>query len=215
MVALGGNGPLRVDDRLRSDLAAAVRRVEESSAAEVVVTVVPRSAGHWDVALAAALAAAFLVQAAAASLYPDASALHVALDSALAALLAMGLVRTLPPLERLLLPARAAARRVEAGAESAFCRQGIFRTRARTGLLVYLSLREQRAVLLPDDGVVQALPAEALASLRAQAAGLFREKEPAKALLALLDLVRRACARHLPRAQDDLNELPDAPVVHP
>ncbi len=215
MVVPGGSNPLRVDERLRGEIAAAVRRVEETSTAEVVVTVVPRSAGHWDVALAAALAAAFLVQAAAAIFYPGASALHVALDSALLALLAVGLVRGLPPLERLLLPARAASRRVEAGAESAFCRQGIFRTRARTGLLVYLSLGEQRAVLLPDDGVVQALPAEALASLRAKAAGLFREKDPGQALLALLDLVRRAVARHLPRAGDDANELPDAPVVRP
>jgi putative membrane protein len=204
---------LRVDERLRGDIAAAVRRVEESSAAEVVVTVVPRSAGHWDVALAAALAAALLVQGAAVAFYPDASALHVALDSALAALLAVGLVRSLPPLERLLLPARAAARRVEAGAESAFCRQGTYRTRARTGLLVYLSLVERRAVLLPDDGVVGALPAEALASLRAQAAGLFRQRDPGRALLALLDLVRRITARHLPRAPDDVNELPDAPVI--
>jgi putative membrane protein len=202
-----------VDEQLRGDIAAAVRQVEASSSTEVVVTIVPRSAGHWDVALGAALVAVVLVQVVAAAFFPDTSAFHVALDSTLLGLAAMGLVRGLPAVERLLLPGRVAARRVEAGAECAFCRQGISRTRKRTGVLVYLSLRERRAVLLPDDGVAHALPAESLAALRAQAGGLFRDREPRRALLALLDLLRRVGARHLPREADDRNELPDAPVI--
>jgi putative membrane protein len=204
---------VRVDERLRSDIAAAVRKVEAGSSAEVVVTIASRSAAHWDVALAAALAAAFLMQAVAAAFFDNTSALHVALDSALAAIAVVGLVRGLAPVERLLLPGRVAARRVEAGAESAFCRQGIFRTRGRTGVLVYLSLLERRAVLLPDDGVAHTLPPEALATLRAQADALFCGPESGRALLALLDLLRRVAARHLPRGADDVNELPDAPVV--
>jgi putative membrane protein len=204
---------LRVDERLRGEITAAVKQVEAGSAAEVVVTIVPRSAGHWDVTLGAALAVVLLVQAAASALYPDASALHVLLDSALLAAAVLGLVRGLPPLERLLLPARAAARRVEEGAETAFCRQGIYRTRARTGVLIYLSLLERRAVVLPDDGVAHALPPELLAALRTQAAGILREADARGALLALLDLLRRAGARHLPRQAEDVNELPDAPVL--
>jgi putative membrane protein len=204
---------VRVDRQLQDDIAASVGRIEAGSAAEVVVTVVPRSAGHWDVALAAALAAVALVQGAAAAWFDGTSAQHVALDSLLLALLAVGLVRGLPPVQRLLLPARVAARRVERGAESAFCRQGIFRTRRRTGVLVYLSLLERRAVLLPDDGVAHALPPEVLAALRAQAEALFGQPEPHRALLDLLELLRRAAARHLPRQADDVNELPDAPVT--
>lgn len=204
---------MRVDEQLRGDIAAAVRQVEAVSSAEVVVTIVSRSAAHWDVALGAALAAVFLVQVAAVAFFPDTSALHVALDSALVALAVIGLVRGLPAVERLFLPGRSAGRRVEAGAESAFCRQGIYRTHKQTGVLLYLSLLERRAVLLPDDGVVHALPAEALAALRAQTATLFRDKEPRGALLALLDLLRRVGARHLPREKSDQNELPDAPVI--
>lgn len=204
---------MRVDERLRDDIAAAVKKVEASSGSEVVVTIVPRSSAHWEVALVSALAVVFLVQAAAALVYPDASTLQVGLDSALGAVVAMGLVRGIHPLERLLLPARVAARRVELGAESAFCRQGIFRTRKRVGVLVYLSLLERRAVLLPDDGVVHALPAPAMASLKSQAGALFRHRDPRLALLGLLDHLRSLGARHLPRAADDVNELPDAPVI--
>jgi putative membrane protein len=204
---------MRVDDGLRRDIVEAVQAIEKGSAAEVVVTVVPRSAGHWDVALAAALAAVFAVQAAVAAFFDDTSAAHVALDSAVVALAAAALVRGLPAVERLLLPRRLSARRVEAGAESAFCRQGIFRTRAHTGVLVYLSLLEQRAVILPDDALVRALPAEALEALRAQAAALFVQPEPRAALLALLDHLRRLGARYLPPGPDDANELPDAAVT--
>jgi putative membrane protein len=204
---------VRIDDGRRRAIVAAVREIEQGSAAEVVVTIVPRSAAHWDVALAAALATAFLAQAAAVAFLPDASALQVALDSALLALAAAALVHWLPPLERLLLPGRVAARRVEAGAESAYCRQGIFRTRRRTGVLVYLSLLERRAVLLPDDEVVRALPPEALSALRGELAALFGEPEPHRALLALLDHLRRLAARHLPAGPDDVDELPDEPVI--
>jgi putative membrane protein len=204
---------MRVTEGLRRDITSAVQVIEKGSALEVVVTVAPRSAGHWDVALGAALAAVFLLQAAVVAFADDTSALHVGLDAAAVGLAALALVRGFPPLERLLLPRRVAARRVEAGAESAFCRQGIFRTRARTGLLVYLSLRERRAVLIPDDAVAAALPAEALASLRAQAETLFAQPDPRAALLALLDHLRRLGARHLPPAPDDVNELPDAPVT--
>jgi putative membrane protein len=204
---------LRVDEALRREIVAAVQKIEQASAAEVVVTIVPRSAAHWDVTLGAALAAILLFQAAAAAFFPDVSALHVAIDSAGLALL-VGLVgRALPPLERLLLPGRVKERRVEVGAESAFCRQGIFRTRAHTGILVYLSLLERRAVFLPDEGLARALPSESLAALRAETARLFDAPDAAKALLAFLDHIRRVAARHLPAGLDDVNELPDAPVT--
>ena len=204
---------MRVDEGFRREIIAAVQAVEKTSAAEVVVTVVPRSAAHWDVTLGAALAATLLMQAVVALFFDDTGALHVALDSAVLAALVVGLVRGLPALERLLLPRRAAARRVEAGAESAFCRQGIFRTHAHVGVLVYLSLLERRAVLLPDDGVARALPAEALASLRAQAAAIFAGPDPRAALLSLLDHLRRLGAQHLPASGDKVNELPDEPVT--
>ena len=204
---------MRVDEALRREIVAAVQRIEQSSAAEAVVTIVPRSAAHWDVTLTASLAAVLLFQAAAAAFFPDVSALHVAIDSAGLALLVGMLGRSLTPLERLLLPGWVRERRVEVGAESTFCRQGIFRTRAHTGILVYLSLLERRAVLLPDDGLARALPAESLAALRAKAARLFDAPDAAKALLALLDHLRRVTARHLPAGPDDVNELPDAPVT--
>jgi putative membrane protein len=204
---------MRVDDGLRRDIVEAVQAIEKGSSAEVVVTVVPRSAGHWDITLAAALAAVFVVQGVAAAVFHDTAASHVAIDSAVVAVAVAALVRGLPAVERLLLPRRLAARRVEAAAESAFCRQGIFRTRGHTGVLVYLSLLEARTVLLPDDALVRALPAEALEALRAEAAALLAGPDPRAALLALLDHLRRLGARHLPPGPDDVNELADAAVT--
>ncbi len=204
---------MRLDEGLRRDVAAAVQGIEEGSAAEVVVTVVPRAASPWDVALIAALAATFLFQALVVLFLADASALAVALDSAVVALSIVALVRAVSPAERLLLPGRIAARRGAVAAESAFCRQGIHRTRGRTGLLLYLALAERRAVLLPDDAIAAALPAEALRALHAETAALFSRPDPRAALLALLDHLRRLAARHLPAAAGDVNELPDAPVA--
>jgi len=203
---------MRVDEGLRCEIVAAVKAIEKASAAEVVVTVVPRSAAYWDVTLGAALAASLLLQAVVGFFLEDIGALQAALDSAVLAILVVGLVR-LSVLERLLLPRRMAARRVEAAAESAFCRQGIYRTRAHIGVLVYLSLLERRAIFLPDDGVAHALPAEALASVRTQAAAIFAGPDPRAALLNLLDHLRRLGAQHLAASKDKVNELPDEPVT--
>jgi len=204
---------LRVDERLRGDIVAAVQKIEKASAAEVVVTIVPRAARHWDVTLAAALGVVFATQVAAAAVLGDLTAVDVALDALVAALLVVALVRGLPPVQRLLLPGRVAARRAELGAESAFCRQGVFRTRARTGVLVYLAVLERRAIFLPDDGVSRSLPPASLAALRAQAEAVFAGRDPRGALLAFLEALARATARHLPCGADDVNELPDAPVM--
>jgi putative membrane protein len=204
---------LRVDERLRGDLVAAVQRIEKASAAEVVVTVVPRAAGHWDVTLAATLGVVLAAQLAAAALLGDVTALGVLIDAVVAAAVAVAVVRVFPVVQRVLLPRRAAVRRVEQGAESAFFRQGIYRTRGRTGVLLYLAVLERRAVLLPDDAVVHALPPATLAALRTQADGVLAGRDPRAALLTLLDQLGRAAARHLPAGPGDLNELPDAPVM--
>ncbi len=204
---------MRVDEALRREIVAAVQKIEQASTAEVVVTIVPRSAAHWDVTLGFSLAAVMVFQAAAAAFFPDVSALHAAIDSAGLALLVALVGRALAPLERLLVPRRVKERRVGLGAESAFCRQGIFRTRAHTGILIYLSLLERRAALLPDDGLAHALPAESLAALRTETARIFDAPDAAKALLAFLEHLRRVAARHLPAGTGDVNELPDAPVT--
>ena len=113
-----------------------------------------------------------------------------------------------PSLRRLL--TRPSRRRefVRGAAKAAFVDLGISRTSGRWGVLVFLSMLERDAEVVPDSGIDLAAMGEewtaAVSALRAAVArmdfALFHEK-----LLALGPLLGKA---H-PRRDDDVNELPD------
>jgi putative membrane protein len=63
------------------------------------------------------------------------------------------------PLERRLVSAAVAKREVEEEAFALFARQGLHRTRARTGVLILLSELEHRAVILGDQAIHEKLGA--------------------------------------------------------
>lgn len=61
---------------------------------------------------------------------------------------------------RLLTPVRDQRAAVHLAAEAAFYRFGLRKTRGSTGILLYVSLAEHRAVVLADDGIAAKVPAE-------------------------------------------------------
>jgi putative membrane protein len=50
-------------------------------------------------------------------------------------------------------------KRVQARARRAFIEEGIFRTEAQTGILIFVSIRERRIEVIADQGVASAVPA--------------------------------------------------------
>jgi putative membrane protein len=134
-------------------------------------------------------------------------ALWIALPPATGAALGWLAAFTLPALRRLLVPPDVLAERVRQRAAQAFVDQEIFRTRDRSGVLIFLSLFERRVVVRADrglDGVVA--PHEWEEVVEAIAAGM-RRGQPGPALA---DGIRRcaALAGRLPARPDDRDELP-------
>lgn len=187
-------------------MTAAVAAAEAGTSAEIVVVVAARSAAAGELAWpAAALAGLATLGALAWSPWPLEAAwwpLDVALVGALAGWLlarAAWAPRLLPRARRRALCTRAA--------RAAFVEEVVHGTRARTGLLVYASRGEDELVLVPDQGLLAAIPEERWQALAQEGAG-----QPLDArLLAVLAAVGRSCAEALPRGEDDHNELPDAP----
>ena len=197
-----------LDEPAQGALAKAVAAVEDSSAVELVVAV-RRGARRWvhvPCAMGALTAWAALVF----MLYSD-HAFAIAsflIDPVLAGVLG-GLAATVaPPLVRWLTPAAIRRRAVVAAARATFVERGVHHTRGRTGVLVYCALTEGMAVLVADTAVIAAVPAATLAAReRAIDAAVLRGGvAAAEALTALAPIFAAA----MPRAADDLNELPDA-----
>lgn len=203
-----------VSPEARARLRRAVESVEGVSAAEVVVSVQPWSARyrHVDLLVGAVLAFACL----AFMLYVErwAFPLHQFLVGTAASFVVGAVASALgTPVKRLfLLPGtRLAATRLAAKAR--FHDLGVGRTRERSGILVYVSLFEGRAAMVPDVGVLDRVPPEEWAGLASALEEAVASRgvgaRGVEALSAAIEALGPLLARVLPRREDDVNELAD------
>jgi putative membrane protein len=190
---------------------AAIKRAEEKTAAEFVVTVRAKS-GHYRaadllfgslVAFAGLLVYVYHPTEFTDDLVPPALALLFAASA--------GFCSQLGALRRLLTKKRVLQENVRRAAIAEFYDQRISVTRDRTGVLIYVSLMEQLVEVIPDVGIdVRRLGddgASAIAELRSAV-----RHGGVDALVQGLGSLSDALGRALPRAEDDVNELPDGVV---
>lgn len=195
----------RADDAL----AQAVAAVEAVSSVEVVVALAARAEDYRDVpwklgTLAGSLTLLALVY----------MPFEVTAGLGLMASLAVGAgaawaLGPLPGIVRRFSLARRRARAVEAFAKQVFVDQAVAGTRERTGILVLYCELEDRAEVLPDAGVLRRVAEAAFFPL--EEAFHARAGAPEARLKALIEGLAPIVAGPLPRAEDDVNELPDAP----
>ncbi len=101
-------------------------------------------------------------------------------------------------------------RRVRLRAESAFLEEEIFKTRDRTGVLLFLSVFEHKVVVLADEGINALVePSEWKGISDALAQGI-REGRAAQALVQAIEACGKLLEhRRVERREDDVNELGD------
>ena len=191
------------------DVEAAVARVESQTAAEIVVAVLPQSREYWQARVGAALA--WSLAAGFAFLHfepwrdPALSlVVEVAVGSALYWLLGF------PTFKRLMLRSDAATHAVRARAFQLFAERGLYGTRGRTALLIFVSELEHRVVLLGDQTIHAELGQTGWDEQVALLVRHIREGRLRDGLLAVLDQLTPHLSAVAPRAADDQNELPDA-----
>jgi len=216
---------LSADDHRR--VSEAVARVEEQTAGEIVTILAERSDGYTDVALAWSALVAFLALSALA-IAPDfylhmvdrvlnlwtldwtpREVLLLALVAASAKFGSMMLLQLWQPLKFWLIPPPIKSARVRQRAVRAFRIGAERRTTGRTGVLIYLSMREHRAEIVADEAIASkvdpAVWGDAMTAMLAE----LREGRIADGMIAAVERVGAILAPHFPRAGDDVNELPD------
>jgi len=188
--------------------AQAVRAVEAQTSAEVVVAVRRRSgdygvaAYHFGLLLLAAVVVYML-------LAPRVFTVGaMALDGLLAFLVGLVACRAIRGLTRWLTPKRKLGTNTEQAARAAFYELGISRTQGRNGILVFVSTFERRHALLPDIGVDLQQLEPTWSRAGEQMAAALKAGEPER-FFAALETLGPALGAVMPRAADDVNELPD------
>jgi putative membrane protein len=205
----------------------AVADAEAHSAGEIVTILTERSSSYADVALAWSGLAALLALAALAIAPQFYLGIAEALSGgwvhewtprdifALAAIFATlkfagsWLLQLWEPLRLLLVPPAIKAARVRARAVTCFKVGAERRTHGRTGILIYLSMRERRAEIVADAAIVGKVSPDVWGAAMAAMIEDVRDGRVADGMCAAISQVGAVLAEHFPRIADDQNELPD------
>ncbi len=189
-------------------IAQVVAEVERRTAGEIVVAEVPRSDDYAEVRLFATTVVGLCGGAAGHLLWPALS-VGMVLAIQLAAGLATWWITGTAAVLRALVPAVRVARATERAAHLAFLEYSVFRTRDRTGVLIFLSGLEHRVVILGDEGIharVQDAGWSELVAALVQAIKLGRAGE---GVCEVITRLGETLAQVVPPRDDDTNELSD------
>ncbi len=190
-------------------LTGAIKSVEARSSAEVVITVRAESARYGHVGYVCGAAAAFALLAFLLYSPFDFSYWSLLLDPLIAGLLLGYGCWRVDALRRLLTSTSAGRDAVLQAARATFFAKGVRNTSGRTGVLVYISVLERRAEILADSGVVTAVSDHAWTEAVGAVRGAVAAGEDGVAVARIIEDLAEVLEPALPRAEDDVNELPD------
>lgn len=205
----------------------AVAAAEMSTAGEIVTVVADRSDGYSDIAMLWSGVAA-LVALAVLALFPDfylglvdwalglwghmwtpGEVLALAAIVASLKFLGMWLLQLWQPLKFLLIPGPIKTLRCRARAVSLFKVGAERRTNGRTGIVIYLSMREHRAEIVADEAITSKVTPETWGDAMAAMLVHIKDGRVADGMVAAVEKVGVVLAEHFPRDEHDTNELPD------
>jgi len=124
------------------------------------------------------------------------------------------LVASADAVGRRLIPDDHLERAVRMRAEAAFVEEEVFDTRDRTGILVFLSLFERRAVILADAGINRSVPEDTWQGVVDELVAGIKAGRAAEAMRQAVTRCGRILAEYeVALRPDDTDELPDAPRI--
>lgn len=188
----------------------AVERAEEKTTAELVVVIRPYSGNYRDVAYLFGAGAAWLmlifILFSSWTIEPYTIPLEIIPFFLVPALLLMA-----TPLRRWLTSARRRRRQVKAAARDAFFNEGVWNTRAHTGVLIYLSALERRVEVLAERDVRALVPVAEWNAFVESIRRVWSKNATASALAGEIDEFGALLGRYLPATADNPNEIPNRP----
>lgn len=219
------------DQKAQDIVTSAVAAAEEHTSGEIVTVLADRSDGYTDVALLWSVAISFTAMAAVTAfptfytglldrifgdwshVWTPGELLTLVTGIGLLKFLAMWALQLWQPLKFLLIPGPIKSGRVRNAAIRHFKVGAERRTHGRTGVLIYLSMREHRAEIVADEAIARLVDAEEWGKAMADMLAEIRKDHVAEGLAAGIRDVGKVLAEHFPRADDDVNELPDRLIL--
>jgi putative membrane protein len=205
----------------------AVAAAEANTAGEIVTVVTDRSDGYTDVALVWSAVVAFTAIAVLTffpTFYLDLvdrllgtwnnqwtprEIFGLALFVGIVKFAGMWLIQLWQPLKFFLIPGPIKSHRAYHRALAIFKVGAQGRTSGKTGILIYLSMRERRAEIVADEAITSKVAPEAWGEAMAAMLAELKQGHVGAGMAAAVERVGTILAEHLPHQADDVNELPD------
>jgi putative membrane protein len=200
------------DEDLRA-IHLALAAAERRTIGEILPVVLERSDRHPSACWLAALTAALIGSACLVPWLPwDRPALLLLAQLALGGL-GYGSARLLPDLKRFFVSEARAREMAEEQAFQEFHRYELHLTAARTGVLLFVSLLERRAVVLADAGIDARVGPESWTRTNEILLEGIRRGSLREGLVAGIQSAGELLAEHFPVETGDRNEVPDRVIV--
>lgn len=205
----------------------AVAAAELTTSGEIVTVVAKESDGYTDVALAISALVSFTALVLLA-FFPDpvlglfdlvsdgwntqwtpSGLFGVASGVGIALFVLVFLLTLSPSIRFALIPGRVKTLRVEDAAIRHFKVGAERRTHGRTGVLIFVSLREHRAQIVADSAIAEKVDPEVWGAAMVDMLREIKQGQLGAGIAAGVRDVGEILAPHFPRTDDDENELPD------
>ena len=198
---------MRIDPADSARVSAAIVAAERKTSAEIVCVLARASSDYatmplvWSiiVGLAAPWALVFVTH----------WSVERILLAQLAVFLAALIVLSAPAMRVALTPRRVQRSHAFQAAAEQFLNRGLTRTRARAGVLIYVSLAEHYARIIVDEGVAEKVPQKDWQGAVDLLTAHMRADRIADGFVAAIEAAGDLLAAHLPPTPDQQNELPD------
>lgn len=205
----------------------AVAVSEDHTSGEIVTVLADRSDGYSDVVLVWAVALAFTAMSVFAFLpqpfmelwdnisggwqneWTTGQLASMTITLGLIAFVVSWFALSWDRLRFLFIPGPLKTARVHAQAVKHFKVGAESRTTGKTGIMIYLSMREHRAEIVADEPIAKLVPAEVWGEAMADMLVEIRQGRIAEGMAAGVRDVGKVLAEHFPRSDNDVNELPD------
>jgi putative membrane protein len=194
------------DDRRK--IASAIAEAERRTSGELIAVVAQAADDYRYVSLLWPALAALLLPSILLTIEPGMSAWTLYLAQA-AGFLALALLAHLPRVRMALVPVSLKRRRASRLAREEFFERGLHLTRARMGVLIFVSVAEHYVEIIADEGINALVPPGTWDTAVSDFVQRVRAGRIAEGFLAVIDVVGTRLAEHFPRSANDRDELPN------
>ena len=195
-------------DQDRQKIASAITETERRTSGELVAVVAQAADDYRYLPLLWPALAALLLPAILLTIQPGVTAWTLYLAQA-ATFTVLALLAHLPPVRMALVPDSMKRRRASRLAREQFFERGLHLTRARTGVLIFVSVAEHYVEIIADEGINALVPPGTWDKAVADFVERVRAGRIAEGFLAVIGVVGTRLTEHFPRVADDRNELPN------